>query len=227
MTNQLEHDTQEQARRHTEHPVPLTSDDLEVIRNTAVDPRPRGRGVESPDGARDRGLVDIALVSIMHDGLLRAGEAVNLRWEDVSRYEDGSASLHIRFCGFETCRGGSLVPLPPETMEALNAIRPDPCVSERRIFEMTSWTVSIRIRRMAQAAGLGDGYTGYSPRMGMVVDLTRSGFSMAEIAQAARVRGYPMGPISTPQNCAPREVMSAFHARALRDGQDAGLGGAS
>ena len=54
---------------------------LEAIIETAHIPRvyPSGR-TESAEAARWRGTVDIAIVSVMRDALLRRGEAANLRW---------------------------------------------------------------------------------------------------------------------------------------------------
>ena len=36
-----------------------------------------------------RGLVDIAIASVMRDGLLRCSEAVEAIWEDLTREPDG------------------------------------------------------------------------------------------------------------------------------------------
>ena len=72
------------------HMRPLTAEDLEQIRNTACRPRPVGRGLETPERVQRRGLVDIALVSVMRDALLRGSEAVSLRWVDISTCADGS-----------------------------------------------------------------------------------------------------------------------------------------
>ena len=59
----------------------LTRDCLAAIRAVACVPR-RGRGgrLETPEYARRRGLVDIALASVMRDGLLRRGEAAAATW---------------------------------------------------------------------------------------------------------------------------------------------------
>ena len=62
----------------------MTAQDIEEIRTTAWRPRPVGRGLETPERVQRRGLVDIALVSVMRDALLRGSEAVSLRWVDIS-----------------------------------------------------------------------------------------------------------------------------------------------
>ena len=57
---------------------PLTGEDLEKIRETACNPRKTDRGMERFSNARRRGLVDIALISVMRDALLRRSEAAEI-----------------------------------------------------------------------------------------------------------------------------------------------------
>ena len=62
-------------------PSPLTRQVLFSIQATALIPRPLRRGRwESPHRARARGLVDIALVSLMRDGMLRSPEVAEVTW---------------------------------------------------------------------------------------------------------------------------------------------------
>ena len=53
----------------------LTADVLAVIRLTAVQPRRRGRGIETPEQAAERARFDLALVAALSDGGLRRSEA--------------------------------------------------------------------------------------------------------------------------------------------------------
>ena len=77
--------------------TPLTSDVAAAIRATATRPRPFQTGrMESESTAERRGLVDIALVAVMRDGLLRRSEAADLLWDDVERAPDGSERLIVR-----------------------------------------------------------------------------------------------------------------------------------
>ena len=78
---------------------PLTETALAAVKATAMQPRiHRGRAVrgENAWAARRRGQVDVALLSVLRDGLLRRSEASALRWGDVEIQEDGSARLHVR-----------------------------------------------------------------------------------------------------------------------------------
>ena len=56
----------------------------------------RARRGESARDAERRGRVDVALLSVLRDGLLRRSEAAELRWGDLELQEDGSARLHVR-----------------------------------------------------------------------------------------------------------------------------------
>ena len=56
----------------------LTADVLAVIRLTAVQPRRRGRGMETPEQAAERGKFDIALAAVLSDAGLRRSEAAAL-----------------------------------------------------------------------------------------------------------------------------------------------------
>ena len=68
----------------------LTADVLAVIRLTAVQPRRRGRGVETAEQVEKRGRFDLALVAVLSDAGLRRSEAAALTWGDVQRWDDAS-----------------------------------------------------------------------------------------------------------------------------------------
>ena len=63
----------------------LTADVLAVIRLTAVQPRKRGRGIETSEQAAERARFDVALVAVLSDAGLRRSEATSLTWDDVQR----------------------------------------------------------------------------------------------------------------------------------------------
>ena len=52
---------------------------------TAVQPRRRGRGIETSEQAAERARFDLALVAILSDAGLRRSEAAALTWGDVQR----------------------------------------------------------------------------------------------------------------------------------------------
>ena len=57
----------------------------------------QGRAVRSEASwsAQRRGRADVALLSVLRDGLLRRSEAAELRWSEVEFREDGAALLRI------------------------------------------------------------------------------------------------------------------------------------
>ena len=183
----------------------LTAEALVAIRRTAHRPRmgPTGR-TESAARARRRGDVDIAIASVMRDALLRRGEAAALRWEAVRFLGDGSARVKV---------GRSKTSVTPVVLyvgagavAALKRIRPASPRGGERVFGLRSGrAISNRLAAMAKAAGLGEGFSGHSPRVGMAQDLTAAGVGLTAIMVAGRWKS---------------ERMPAYYGRA----EDAGRG---
>jgi len=178
---------------------------LQRIEDTAHRQRtgPSGR-TESVAFARRRGNVDIALVSVMRDGLLRRGEAAELRWRDIEFVHDGSARVTIRRS--KTSSASAVQFIGMKAAIALRYIRPADPDPDARVFGIVRGrTISNRIARMARAAGLGEGFTGHSPRVGMAQDLTAKGMGLSAIMVAGRWKS---------------ERMPAYYSR----GEEAGRG---
>ncbi len=170
----------------------LTARLLTRIEETACLPRtgPSGR-TESAGVARRRGNVDIALVSVMRDALLRRGEAAELRWRDIEFVHDGSARLTIRRSKTSVTSAVQFIGFKASI--ALRYIRPANPDPDARVFGIaTGRTISNRIAAMARAAGLGEGFTGHSPRVGMAQDLTATGMGLTAIMVAGRWKSERM-----------------------------------
>ena len=77
---------------------PLTAEPLAAVRATANARRPLGDGKkqESAERASWRGRVDLALLSVLREGLLRRSEAHLLTWSDVEFRKNGTALLQLR-----------------------------------------------------------------------------------------------------------------------------------
>ena len=97
----------------------LTADVLAVIRLTAVQPRRRGRGVETAEQAAQRGKFDVALVAVLSDAGLRRSEASSLTWGDVQRWEDGSGRITVVRSKTDAEAQGAVVAVTPAAMQAL------------------------------------------------------------------------------------------------------------
>ena len=72
--------------------------------------------------------MDIALASVMRDGLLRVSEAAALRWGDVELAVDGSGRIRIPESKTDQEAEGTVLYLGPAAVEALLAIRPEDAV---------------------------------------------------------------------------------------------------
>ena len=94
--------------------APLHAEALAAIRATAFTRR------------RTRG--DVALASVMRDGLLWVSEATALRWGDVELAGDGSGRIRIPESKTDQEAEGVVLYLGPAAVEALLAIRPEEAV---------------------------------------------------------------------------------------------------
>ena len=170
---------------------PLTAEDLEKIRDTACIPRKTDRGMERFSNARRRGLVDIALISVMRDALLRRSEAAEILGKHIAPQPDGSGRLTIPWSKTDQQGEGVVLYLGPPTMKALDKIRPRELLpeedqGEKVVFGLKRAAISERIAAAALAAGLGEGYSGHSCRVGMAVDLADAGATMAQLQSVGR-----------------------------------------
>lgn len=166
---------------------PLDSDATAAIVATARIPRTGRRGsLETAGYAELRGQVDIALVRTMFDGLLRRSEAAALRWADISRESDGSGRMLIARSKTDQDGAGAVLYLSRKTMAALDAIRPADSEDSDSVFGLSASQIGRRIGQAARAAGLGDGFTGHSPRVGMAQTLARANIELPAIMQAGR-----------------------------------------
>lgn len=191
----------------------LTAQDLEAIRATAHLPRTGPTGRREPEKtARRRGDFDIALVSVMRDALLPRSEAVALTWADVEFRADGSSRITIR----KSNKEGLSAPVQyigPDATAALKAIRGNAATTDP-VFRLRSGrSVANRIAAMARAAGLGDGYSGHSPRIGMAMDLAESGASTTELMTVGRWRAHRMPAIYTRGKRAGKGAVARFYSR--------------
>lgn len=167
--------------------APLTAAALEAIRATACLPR-RGRAgrLERAATAQARGLVDIALCSVMRDALLRRSEAAALKWGDVAAQADGSGRLIVRRSKTDQEAAGSTQYIGRQAMADLEAIRPADARPGDRVFGLSDSQLQRRIAAAARAAGLEGRFSGHSPRIGMAQDLAAGGAALPALMQAGR-----------------------------------------
>ena len=160
--------------------------ELAAIRATACSARTgrqSGR-TESREKASERGRADIALCAALFYAGLRRSEAAALAWGDVEASADGSGLLAVRRGKTDPEAEGRACYLPRAAMEALAGIRPEGAGPEDPVFGLSGRQIGRRVEAAARAAGLGEGFSGHSGRVGLAAELSRAGASTHEIAAA-------------------------------------------
>ena len=141
---------------------------------------------------------DIAVVSRLHEGLLRRGECAALRVGDFSREPDGSGRLritrsktdqegqgHILFLGEKAAdRVARWLDAAPANADAplFRSIRKNGCVRRCGLAKNTVYKI---VRKRGEAAEI-FGLTGHSGRVGMAQSLIAFGAGIGEVAIAGR-----------------------------------------
>ena len=161
----------------------LTADVLAVIRLTAVQPRPRGCGLETAEQAAERAKFALALVAVLSDGGLRRSEAAALTWGDVQRWDDGSGRITVIRSKTDAEATGAVVAITPAAMGALDAIRPVGVGGEVKVVGVSESQIARRVKVIAKAAGLADWefFSGHSGRVGMARRMAQNGAPTHEI----------------------------------------------
>ena len=192
--------------------VGMTAASLAAIRATACVPRTgRGGFLETSATARSRGLLDIAMASLMRDGMLRRSEAASLTWGDLLEQEDGTGRLIVARSKTDQEGEGAVLFISAVTMEALRAIRPNEVDDADSLFGLSAEQVGRRISSAAAAAGLGEGFTGHSARVGMAQDLARSGTELPALMTAGRWQSPTMPAKYTRAEQAGRGAIARFY----------------
>ena len=147
--------------------LPLDLDCYIAIRKTAYEPRrSRGGRMEREEAARRRGALDIAMIGLMRDARLRAGEAAGLIWGDVEQAGGGTGRVRVGDTGYRV--------LSADTMKLLRSLRQGAGEGEA-VLGLRPNQIASRIGAAARQAGLGEGFAGDSPRLGMLSDLETLG----------------------------------------------------
>ena len=161
----LEELTQEDSPRPA-RALPLDLDCYLAIRKTAHRPRwGRGGRLERTPNARRRGSLDVAMIGLMRDARRRVSEAAELTWGDVERLRGGSGRVPVVGAG-----GTEYREVSADTMKLLLPVRQG-AGDDEPVLGMRPNQIGRRIDAAARHAGLGEGYSGDSPRLGMIKDM--------------------------------------------------------
>ena len=169
---------------------PLRWTHIILIVETAYTPRhnqPGGRK-ETTRQARQRANIDIAMIALAHDALLRCSELLALTWADINLPANGGrGTVQIRRSKTDQNAQGAVVPISEFAAQALARIKPTAADPEDRVFAISPSTVSRRFKAAAQAAGINPAnITTHSPRVGMAQDLVAWGIDMPGLMLAGR-----------------------------------------
>ncbi|MDE2980862.1 MAG: tyrosine-type recombinase/integrase [Gemmatimonadota bacterium] len=193
----------------------LSRTHLAAIRATAHQRRTyRNDTRESEARAQRRGDVDIALISVMRDALLRRSEAISLTWKDIEFSSDGSALVTIPRSKTDQEGAGAVQYIGRDAADALKAIRPDAdeSMASRPVFGLkTGEAVAKRIRAAAAAAGLNGRFRGHSPRIGMSQDLAEAGASTTDLMIVGRWSAHRMPAVYTRGQQARRGAVARYY----------------
>ena len=194
---------------------PLTAEVLAAVRATANARRPLGDGrkQESAERASWRGRVDLALLSVLRDGLLRRSEAHLLTWADVEFRNNGTALLQLRRSKTDQEGEGVVIYIGKQAAEALKAIRPDEDQLDLQapVFNLSPQQIGRRVTAAAKAAGLGEGFTGHSGRVGMAQDLAATGTELPALMTAGRWTNSKMPARYTERQAAGRGAVAKYY----------------
>ena len=123
-----------------------------------------GGRLERAANARRRGALDVAMIGLMRDARLRVSEAAELTWGDIERVRDGSG--RVRVVGAEET---SYREVSTDTMKLLLPVHRG-VGDDEPVLGMRPNQIAARIGAAARQAGLSEGYSGDSPRLGMIRD---------------------------------------------------------
>ena len=100
--------------------------------------------------------MDLALLSVLRDGLLRRSEAHYLTWADVDFRDNGTAFLQLRRSKTDQEGEGVVIYIGKQAAEALKAIRPaeEQFDMQAPVFGLSPQQIGRRVTAAAKAAGL-------------------------------------------------------------------------
>lgn len=161
--------------RRTRQAKPLDAEAVAAIRGAF-----NGRADSNPRIARN-----MALVSTLASAALRRSEASALVWGDLD-LEAGT--LIVRRSKTDATGQGAVVALSDGAVRDLRRLRTmrGEFHAHQSVFKLGPEAVANVVAACAKAAGLGDGYSGHSGRVGCAVTMTRAGAPAATTMRQAR-----------------------------------------
>ena len=144
---------------------------------------------------------------------MRRSAATALTWADVELRDNGSALLQAHRSKTAPEGEGVVIYIGREASEALRAIRPAELLLDRNapVFGLSARQIGRRVQAAAQAAGLGEGFTGHSGRVGMAQDLVKNGVELPALMTAGRWKSAKMPARYTERQAAGRGAVARYY----------------
>ena len=117
--------------------------------------------------------MDLSLLQVMRDGLLRRSEAAALTWGNVEPWADGTGRLTVQ-TGKNQVEPATVAVTAANTL-ALREVLTDDVDPASLVFGLTGEALVNQVRAAPRAAGQGDGFSGHSGRIGMVRRMVAAG----------------------------------------------------
>ena len=129
--------------------------------------------------------------------------------------DNGSALLQVHRSNSDPEGEGVVLYIGKEAGEVLRAIRPTDELLDLNtpVFGLSSRQVGRRVQAAAKAAGLGEGFTARSGRVGMAQDLVKSGVELPALMTAGRWRSAKMPARYTERQAADRGAVARYYQK--------------
>ncbi|MCY4593146.1 MAG: tyrosine-type recombinase/integrase [Alphaproteobacteria bacterium] len=147
------------------------------------------RGAYNGEADTLPGALTVAICSVMAEAGLRRSEAAALRWCDLEPAGDGSARLTVHRSKTDQLGDGAVVALTSQAvadLDRLASLAGTGWGTDAPVFGLSDRQIARRIAAAAKRAGLGDGFSGHSGRVGMAKRMTRNGAPAAAVMRQGR-----------------------------------------
>ena len=165
--------------------IGLTADECTAVLETCTRRRRTGRGLERPETAARRGLVDGAIVGLLFHGALRRNEVAALRWADVDLRAGEDVAVTLRRAQPDGGQDDDIRHLVGACAAAVRrlhaAVAPAP---GDRVVGLRVHQINRRFAAACAAAGLEGRRTSHGGRVGLAAELAARGAPMRAIQLA-------------------------------------------
>ena len=132
-----------------------------------------------------RAAVTMAICSMLAESGLRISEAAALQWQHIE-FDTEGATITVVKSKTDGHGEGATVAVTAAAASDLQRIRPVDASPESPVFGLTAQSIGNRIAAITRKAGLGDGFSGHSGRVGLCVRMVKNAAPVASICRQGR-----------------------------------------